>query len=408
VSISGEWMLVASPTDDHSGLTDAGSVYVFRRSANTWTQAQILRAPDAANGDQFGSSISLDQSFVAIGSPKDDDQGTDSGSVYIYRLNPIAGTWTNEQKLTATDASAGHNFGAAVAVTDGVSGRWVLAGATGDDTVGTDAGAGYYFSRGGGGITNPWSQGLKVTPQISGPGQLFGEFVSMDAKSAMISCRGDTNQSVQNAGCLYAYRLKLGQWETEGRLFETDPRGGFGFPCVVSGDFAAAGSPGRTVSGQIGAGRLTIFQRVGEYWVRSDEIDGVPQSGANFGFSISLSGGRLAAGAPGGTTGLNVQTGWLRAFSLLSVDCNTNAIPDSCEIEADPELDLDGSGLIDSCEINLCYADFNNDGGVDGADIEVFFSAWEGGSFDADVNDDGGVDGQDVGTFFSAWSRGGC
>jgi len=191
-------------------------------------------------------------------------------------------------------------------------------------------------------------------------------------------------------------------------LFETDPRGGFGFPCVVSGDFAAAGSPGRTVSGQIGAGRLTIFQRVGEYWVRSDEIDGVPQSGANFGFSISLSGGRLAAGAPGGTTGLNVQTGWLRAFSLLSVDCNTNAIPDSCEIEADPELDLDGSGLIDSCEINLCYADFNNDGGVDGADIEVFFSAWEGGSFDADVNDDGGVDGQDVGTFFSAWSRGGC
>lgn len=84
----------------------------------------------------------------------------------------------------------------------------------------------------------------------------------------------------------------------------------------------------------MGAGRLTIFQRVGEYWVRSDEIDGVPQSGANFGYSISLSGGRLAAGAPGGTTGLNVQTGWLRAFSLFSVDCNANAIDLACQVDS--------------------------------------------------------------------------
>lgn len=408
VSISGEWMLVAAPTDDHSGLNDAGSVYVFRRSANTWSQTQILRAPDAANDDLFGSSISLDQSFVAIGSPRDDDQGTDSGSVYVFRLNPVTATWTNEQKLTAADGSAGHNFGSAVAVSDGINGRCVLVGATGDDTVGANAGAAYYFNRGGGGSTNPWSQGLKVTPQISGPGQLFGEFVSMDEQSAMISCRGDSNQSVQNAGCLYAYRLKDGHWESEGRLFETDPRGGFGFPCVVSGDFAAAGSPGRTVNGLVGAGRLTIFQRVGAYWVRSDEIDGLPQGGANFGFSIALSGGRLAAGAPNGTTGANVQTGWLRAFSLFSFDCNANGIPDSCEIEADPDLDLDGSGLIDTCEINLCYADYNNDGGVDGSDIESFFYEWEGGSFDADVNNDGGVDGQDVDVFYTAWERGGC
>ncbi|MBX3409537.1 MAG: hypothetical protein KF859_06585 [Phycisphaeraceae bacterium] len=55
-----------------------------------------------------------------------------------------------------------------------------------------------------------------------------------------------------------------------------------------------------------------------------------------------------------------------------------------------------------------CPADFNNDGGVDGADVEAFFLAWEAGDTIADVNGDGGVDGADVETFFSAWEAGGC
>ena len=55
-----------------------------------------------------------------------------------------------------------------------------------------------------------------------------------------------------------------------------------------------------------------------------------------------------------------------------------------------------------------CAADFNQDGGVDGADIEAFFLAWEAGLFSADVNTDGGVDGGDVEAFFLVWSAGGC
>ena len=57
---------------------------------------------------------------------------------------------------------------------------------------------------------------------------------------------------------------------------------------------------------------------------------------------------------------------------------------------------------------NPCPADFNNDGGVDGGDIESFFGAWEAGDNSADVNYDGGVDGGDIETFFSAWEAGGC
>lgn len=56
----------------------------------------------------------------------------------------------------------------------------------------------------------------------------------------------------------------------------------------------------------------------------------------------------------------------------------------------------------------VCYADVNNDGGIDGADVEAFFNLWEAGDPVADLNNDGGIDGADVETFFEYWEGGGC
>ncbi len=53
-----------------------------------------------------------------------------------------------------------------------------------------------------------------------------------------------------------------------------------------------------------------------------------------------------------------------------------------------------------------CIADFNQDGGVDGSDVESFFSAWENSDASADLNQDGGIDGGDVQFFFQHWESG--
>jgi len=55
-----------------------------------------------------------------------------------------------------------------------------------------------------------------------------------------------------------------------------------------------------------------------------------------------------------------------------------------------------------------CPADFNQDGGVDGGDVEAFFIVWGAGEAAADTNQDGGIDGGDVEAFFVVWSAGGC
>ncbi|MBX3409903.1 MAG: proprotein convertase P-domain-containing protein, partial [Phycisphaeraceae bacterium] len=55
-----------------------------------------------------------------------------------------------------------------------------------------------------------------------------------------------------------------------------------------------------------------------------------------------------------------------------------------------------------------CAADFNQDGGVDGSDVEAFYIVWESGEGCGDVNEDGGVDGGDIEFFFTFWEQGGC
>ncbi len=55
-----------------------------------------------------------------------------------------------------------------------------------------------------------------------------------------------------------------------------------------------------------------------------------------------------------------------------------------------------------------CAADYNTDGGVDGGDVEAFFSDWSASIGCSDVNLDGGTDGSDVEAFFNVWAAGGC
>ena len=69
-----------------------------------------------------------------------------------------------------------------------------------------------------------------------------------------------------------------------------------------------------------------------------------------------------------------------------------------------------GTVTTDAADVSapFCAADYNGDGGVDGADVEAFFGDWQAGESRADVNLDGGVDGADIETFFTFWTAGGC
>ena len=118
VSIDGDTMVIGAYKDDDKGL-NSGSAYVFTRDTtggitSGWTQVAKLTADDGAAGDYFGRSVSIDGDTVVIGAYFDDDDGSNSGSAYVFTrvtAGDITSGWTQVAKLTAADGAAGDNFG---------------------------------------------------------------------------------------------------------------------------------------------------------------------------------------------------------------------------------------------------------------------------------------------------------
>ena len=121
-----------------------GAAYVFVISGGTWSQQQKLTASDGAAGDYFGCSVSLsgDGNTALIGANAATvGANTYQGAAYVFVIS--GGTWSQQQKLTASDGAAYDQFGCSVSLS--ADGNTALIGAWA--TVGANAyqGAAYVF-----------------------------------------------------------------------------------------------------------------------------------------------------------------------------------------------------------------------------------------------------------------------
>jgi hypothetical protein len=142
VAISGDTAIVGAPWDDHSYGTNAGSATIFVRTGATWSIQDWVRGSDGFAGDnEFGRAVAISGDTVAIGVPYDDHGGlTNRGSVYVYVRS--GSTWTQQQILAAGDPAAFDNFGYSVAL----SGDTLLVGTLKAGGSDPPLGAAYVFS----------------------------------------------------------------------------------------------------------------------------------------------------------------------------------------------------------------------------------------------------------------------
>ncbi len=94
------------------------------------------------------------------------------------------------------------------------------------------------------------------------------------------------------------------------------------------------------------------------------------------------------------TTPLDVS---IKVASRL--DCNGNAIPDDCELEAG---DSNGDGILDTCQ---CIADINGDGAVGVSDLLLVIGDWGQMTSQADIDGSGTVDATDLLLVLEAWGN---
>ena len=85
VDIYNDIAIVGANLDDESGA-NRGAAYIFRFNGTTWVQEQKLIASDAEDGDQFGTSVAIYDTIAVIGAYGDDVGGFNTGSVYVYYL----------------------------------------------------------------------------------------------------------------------------------------------------------------------------------------------------------------------------------------------------------------------------------------------------------------------------------
>ena len=290
VAIEGDTALIGAVQANNSAGVNAGAVYVFTRSNGLWTQQQRLQASDVALNDLFGNAISLDGDTAVIGSDGDDDGGAQSGSSYVFTRS--SGIWTQQQKLTASDAAAGDNFGESVAVDD----TTVLIGARHDDHPGKmEAGSAYVFTRNG----NTWTQQQKLTASDAAASDSFAFFIGLSGDTAIVGADGNDGNG-NNAGAAYIFTRNNGVWTQQQRLHASDAAesDGFGAGVCLDGDVAVVGALiGNNLSG-IDSGAAYVFTRSENVWIQQQKL--VASDGAandHFGLALALSGNTVIIGA---------------------------------------------------------------------------------------------------------------
>jgi trimeric autotransporter adhesin len=139
VSGDGELMAVGAPAEasattgidgdqgDDSAI-GAGAVYVFGRAGGDWTQQAYVKASNTETDDGFGGSVALSRDGTAlavggkyersaasgVGGDQADNAAFDAGAAYTFRS--LAGTWSQEAYVKASNTREDIYFGTALAL----------------------------------------------------------------------------------------------------------------------------------------------------------------------------------------------------------------------------------------------------------------------------------------------------
>lgn len=291
VAISGETAVVGVPQDDFGSNFDQGSAYVFLRIGTTWVQQQKLTAADGAMNDQFGFSVAISGETIVVGAHLDDTVATsDHGSAYVFVRT--GGTWSQQQKLTASSPASGDRFGAAV----GISEDTLVVGAVQDDVgANPDQGSASVFTRTG----SVWSLQQQLTATGGAASDLFGASVAIEYNTLVVGAPFDDASSANDGSVLVFVRSGT-TWSQQQQLTAPDAADGDGFGSAVAlnRETIVVGAPGDDSPANADQGSAYVFVRTVATWSHQQKliaVDGAASDG--FGYSVGLSGEIITIGA---------------------------------------------------------------------------------------------------------------
>ena len=280
LSADGNTLAVGAPGED-SGSTgingeqfnndagDSGAVYVFIRSASTWSQQAYVKASNTELGDRFGGRLSLssDGNTLAVAASGESSNATGiggnqannsaflSGAVYVFTRN--ASNWSQQAYVKASNTQQNDSFGSSLALSgDGntlaVGADWEGSNATGINgnqisRLAVASGAVYVYIRSAG----TWSQQAYLKASNTGAADRFGGHVALstDGNTLAVGATGEssdatgfagsqTNNSASGSGATYVFTRSASTWSQQAYVKASNTQEGdfFGGNVALSAD----------------------------------------------------------------------------------------------------------------------------------------------------------------------------
>ena len=283
VSVSGDRIVSGSRWDDDNG-SDSGSIYVNSWDGSNWVESKII-ASDGAMGDEFGYSVSVSGDRIVAGSRFNDENAPNAGSAYIYDWD--GNSWV-ETKIMASDGSPGEQFGFSVSI----SGDRVVVGTIKDGDNGPSSGSTYIYDWDG----SSWIE-TKILPSDGSQLDFFGFSVSVSGDRILVGSRDDDDNGT-NSGSVYIYDWDGSSW-VETKLTASDGalHDLFGFSVSISGDRLVVGAINDDDNGS-DSGSIYVYDWDGSNWIETKIVSSDGAAGDRFGNSVSVFSDRIVVGAP--------------------------------------------------------------------------------------------------------------
>lgn len=312
VALSNTRLFVGAPKYAIPGSLNIqrGALYVFANRGSDFEQIQLLTVSDSEDYDYLGSAMAYDadQGHLIVGAPGRNNR---EGAAYVYRDG--GGTFTQTQKLTASDGTQFSDFGGSMAMTN----VWAAIGAANKNS---GTGAVYVFER----MASDYVEIQKITAPDGVETDKFGSSVAMEGDLLAITApaKQRPGDDLLMAGAVYVYRRSADQYMLEETIVPGDDLAGlFGYSVAVHDDRIAITAGGK--------GKVLIYEKSGDSWgatatIVPDESVVFDSFGANMVFldefllvgspSADAENQRAAGAAyifvePGTNTGPNVPPG---------------------------------------------------------------------------------------------------
>lgn len=323
VDFNGTHLVIGAPFNDDNGL-NAGAIYIYEWDGSNFNFVKQNLASSGAAGDEYGRTVSIYDSTIVVGSPKDDGLVPDGGAVYLYHFD--SNNWTESQKILSNFPEFGNEFfGYSV---DMHKDRFIV-GSTLDDDAATDAGTAFIYHFDG----TTWNFEQKISPSDGGSSHSFGFSTCINDSILIVGAFG-ANNSVPSSGAAYIFRRSGTVWTEEEILFQDDVDidDWFGFDVEVEGNTAivsALNNDEFVLNG--GSVYLIRYDEVNAEWVT--EYNQFANDGLlnwRYGYSVSLDGLNYVVGALQ-ATGTTVKSGAVYYYDICTHTIDQTICAVSCD-----------------------------------------------------------------------------